>query len=101
MTSGVARVSLTQVLRRKGVTEFSYGWSYMLAWAGVGASLLTGILFLASARCLRREKKADQAKNMQYLMPVYPDKRQPPYGYAAYPGPYAYHHGSQYGPYGY
>ncbi|XP_037570912.1 transmembrane protein 114 [Dermacentor silvarum] len=88
------------ILRRKGVTDFAYGWSYMLAWAGVGTSLLTGILFLASARCLRREKKADQAKNMQYLMPVYPDKRQP-YGYAAYPGPYAYHHGSQYGPYGY
>ncbi|KAH9365433.1 hypothetical protein HPB48_010139 [Haemaphysalis longicornis] len=88
------------ILRRKGVTEFAYGWSYMLAWVGVGTSLLTGILFLASARCLRREKKADQAKNMQYLMPVYPDKRQP-YGYAAYPGPYAYHHGQQYGPYGY
>ena len=51
-----------------------------------------------------QEKRLEQTKNMQYLMPVYPDKRSP-YGlnYAyAYPGPYTYH-GSQYGmgPYAY
>ncbi|XP_022666399.1 transmembrane protein 114-like isoform X1 [Varroa jacobsoni] len=93
------------ILRRPGVTLFFYGWSYMLAWLGVAFSFLTGVLFLGSSHCLRREKDNEQAKNMQYLMPVYPDKRQPysGYGYAAYPGPYPpYHPGSQYSnPYGY
>lgn len=82
----------------KGMTDFYYGWSYILAWIGVGMSLLTGILFLCAARCLRQEKKVEQAKNMQYLMPVYPDKRQP-YGYS-YAHPY-YPPGTQYGSYGY
>lgn len=87
------------VLKQKGITEFFYGWSYILAWIGVGMALITSILFLSAARCVRHEKKAEQAKNMQYLMPVYPDKRQP-YGYGyAYPGPY--YQGSQYGPYSY
>ncbi|RWS29885.1 Claudin domain-containing protein 1-like protein [Leptotrombidium deliense] len=92
-----------EVLKQEGITEYIYGWSYILAWFGVGQCLTSAIMFLCSARCIRSEKRAEQAKNMQYLMPVYPDKRNP-YGYAyAYPGPYAYHHGSQYGigPYGY
>lgn len=92
-----------EVLKQRGITEFFYGWSYILAWIGVGMSLITAILFLSSARCVRHEKKAEQAKNMQYLMPVYPDKRQP-YGYGyAYPGPYYQGGpGSQYGgPYSY
>ncbi|XP_076309625.1 claudin domain-containing protein 1-like [Tachypleus tridentatus] len=75
------------VLKHKGYTTFYYGWSYILAWIGVGMCLLTAILFLGAAHCLRKEKKIEQAKNIQYLMPVYPDKRQP-YNYAAYPGPY-------------
>lgn len=89
------------VLKMNGVTQFYYGWSYILAWIGVGMCLLTAILFLSAACCVVHEKKVEQAKNMQYLMPVYPDKRQP-YGYGyAYPGPY-YTHGSQYGgPYSY
>jgi len=88
--------SWPQVLKLTGITESTYGWSYMLAWAGIGQCLLASVIFLSAARCIRSEKRAEQAKNMQYLMPVYPDKRNP-YGYAyAYPGPYAYH-GSQYG----
>lgn len=76
------------VLKQNGQTEFYYGWSYILAWIGVGMNLVAAILFLSGARCLRHEKKVEQAKNMQYLMPVYPDKRQP-YGYGyGYPGPY-------------
>lgn len=87
-------------LKNRSITEFYYGWSYILAWIGVGMTLMTSILFLSAARCLRHEKDVEQAKNMQYLMPVYPDKRQP-YGYGyGYPGPY-YYHGSQYGPYSY
>lgn len=42
----------------------------MLAWVGVAFSFLTGVLFLGSSHCLRREKDDEQAKNMQYLMPV-------------------------------
>lgn len=84
-----------QVLKQTGVTEFFYGWSYILAWIGIGQCLFAAILFLSAARCIRSEKRTEQAKNMQYLMPVYPDKRNP-YGmnYAyAYPGPY--HHLAQ------
>jgi len=86
-----------EVLKQPNVTEFFYGWSYILAWIGIGQTLLASIMFLSAARCIRREKRAEEAKNMQYLMPVYPDKRNP-YGYAyAYPGPYAYHGSPHYG----
>ena len=86
-----------EVLKESGVTEFFFGWSYCLAWAGVVLSLLASIIFLSAARCIRSEKSAEQAKNMQYLMPVYPDKRNPYAGYAAaayaaYPPPYSYPH---------
>ena len=64
------RFASPQILRRPGVTLFYYGWSYMLAWVGVAFSFLTGVLFLGSSHCLRREKDDEQAKNMQYLMPV-------------------------------
>ncbi|OTF77632.1 hypothetical protein BLA29_014347, partial [Euroglyphus maynei] len=92
------------VLKQPGVTEFYYGWSYIIAWIGISQLLVASIMFLSAARCIRSEKRLEQTKNMQYLMPVYPDKRSP-YGlnYAyAYPGPYTYH-GSQYGigPYAY
>lgn len=80
-----------EVLKVTGITQFSFGWSYILSWVGVAQCLLASIIFLSGARCIRREKRAEQAKNMQYLMPVYPDKRNP-YGYAyAYPPPYTYH----------
>lgn len=85
-----------QILKQHGVSDFYYGWSYILAWLGIGQCLIASFMFLGSARCIRSEKRAEHAKNMQYLMPVYPDKRNP-YGYAyAYPGPYSYH-GSSYG----
>ncbi|XP_063987603.1 uncharacterized protein LOC135167871 isoform X2 [Diachasmimorpha longicaudata] len=81
----------------------SYDWSYVVAWVGVGWSLVSAILFSAAAICLRGERMRDEAMNMQYLMPVYPQKQQ--YAYAGYPAPAAYpgpyYHGSQYGPYNY
>lgn len=94
--------SWPEVLKQPDIVSYTYGWSYILSWVGVGQCLLASIIFLSAARCIRREKRLEQAKNMQYLMPVYPDKRNP-YGYAyAYPPPYTYH-GSQYsaGPYAY
>ncbi|CAG9094509.1 unnamed protein product [Plutella xylostella] len=80
-----------------------YDWSYMVAWCGVGLALLSAILFSSAAICLRGEREREEALNMQYLMPVYPQKQQ--YAYAGYPPPQAYpgpyYHGSQYGPYNY
>lgn len=79
-------------------TDFKYDWSYILCWVGVGLALVSSILFSLAAVCLRNDKEREDAMNMQYLMPVYPQKQQAygPYGYAAYPGPAAYY-GSQYG----
>lgn len=79
-------------------THFRYEWSYIVSWVGVGMALCSSILFSLAAVCIRNDKEREEAMNMQYLMPVYPQKQQQygPYGYAAYPGPAAYY-GSQYG----
>ncbi|CAO1419021.1 unnamed protein product [Diamesa serratosioi] len=92
----------------KDNTRISYDWSYIVAWAGVACSLIAAILLSGSAVCLRSEREKEEQLNLQYLMPVYPQK-QPPYGYPPHgypqqqvyppPGPYAY--GNQYGPYNY
>merc|ERR1712018_660797 len=78
------------------LTDIRFDWSYIVAWVGVGMCLGSCILFFTAAMCIRSDKQREEAMNMQYLMPVYPQKGQPygPYGYAAYPGPY---YGSQYG----
>ncbi|XP_053607784.1 uncharacterized protein LOC128673747 isoform X1 [Plodia interpunctella] len=89
-----------EILRK--FARIRYDWSYMVAWCGVALSLLSAILFSSAAICLRGEREREEALNMQYLMPVYPQKQQYAYaGYppAAYPGPY--YPGSQYGPYNY
>ena len=82
----------------KSNTEFKYEWSYIVAWVGVAMALCSSILFSLAAVCIKNDREREEAMNMQYLMPVYPQKQQPygPYGYAAYPGPAAYY-GSQYG----
>lgn len=41
----------------------------MIAWIGVGFSLISSILFSCAAICLRREREKEEAVNMQYLMP--------------------------------
>lgn len=70
----------------KWATEGNYGSSYIVGWIGISGCLLAAILFITAARCARSEKRNEQAKNLQYLMPVYPDKRTPyAYNYA-YPG---------------
>ena len=56
-----------QVLREN--TIFSYDWSYIVAWIGVGWALVSAILFSAAAICLRGEREKEEAMNMQYLMP--------------------------------
>ncbi|XP_063235201.1 uncharacterized protein LOC134538107 isoform X1 [Bacillus rossius redtenbacheri] len=82
-----------------------YDWSYILAWLSAGFSFASSVVLFCAANCLRSERSVEKAKNVQYIMPVYPQKQQ--YAYAtsypapaaAYPGPY--YHGSQYGPYNY
>uniref|UniRef100_A0A6G1SEG3 Claudin domain-containing protein 1 n=1 Tax=Aceria tosichella TaxID=561515 RepID=A0A6G1SEG3_9ACAR len=70
----------------KYATETNYGWSYFIGWVGISGCLLAAIMFISAARCIRSDKRNEQAKNLQYLMPVYPDKRTPyAYNYA-YPG---------------
>nr|XP_036216113.1 uncharacterized protein LOC106624136 isoform X3 [Bactrocera oleae] len=86
-------------------TKVTYDWSYLIAWAGIGACLLAAILLSAAAICLRNEREKEEQLNLQYLMPVYSQK-QPPYPpYTSYPQPQIYpgpyYHGSQYGPYNY
>ncbi|XP_026473767.1 uncharacterized protein LOC113377609 [Ctenocephalides felis] len=85
-------------------TRVTYDWSYVVAWIGVGSSLVSAVLLSGAAVCLRGEREREEALNLQYLMPVYPQK-QGQYAYASYPAPQAYpgpyFHSSQYGPYNY
>jgi len=71
------------VLKQSGIVTTSIGWSYCLSWTGITLTLLSSLLFLCSAQCIRRQKRQEQNANMQYLMPVY-DKRNHPYGYYGY-----------------
>ncbi|XP_067006077.2 uncharacterized protein [Anabrus simplex] len=85
-------------------TSIRYDWSYILAWISVGFYFISSVFFFSAANFLRSERKAEKARNVQYIMPVYPQKQQYAYatgypGAGAYPGPY--YHGSQYGPYNY
>jgi len=86
----------------KDNTRIAYDWSYIVAWAGVASSLVAAILLSGAAVCLRSEREKEEQLNLQYLMPVYPQK-QAPYPYPQFPQMYPtpYYHGSQYGPYNY
>jgi hypothetical protein len=85
-------------------SSVSYDWSFYVGWLGVLTSALSFFLFLFGSCCLNSEKRDEQMSNMQYIMPVYPQKQQ--YAYAGYPvpahqaytGPY-YTTGSAYAPY--
>lgn len=78
-------IPIIQKQELKYGTETYYGWSYVVGWVGIVECLVAAIMFISAARCIRSEKRTEQAKNMQYLMPVYPDKRAP-YAYSyAYP----------------
>lgn len=50
-------------------TRISYDWSYICAWAGVAASLISAILLSGAAVCLRSEREKEEQLNLQYLMP--------------------------------
>lgn len=85
-------------------TRISYDWSYIVAWAAVACKLIAAILLSGSAVCLRSEREKEEQLNLQYLMPVYPQKQAayayppqnyPPYSQQIHPGAF---YGSQYGP---
>jgi len=79
-------------------SEFKYDWSYIVAWIGVGLSLMSAILLSLAAVCIRTDRDREEAERIHYQMPVYQKQQAAyggPYGYAGYP-PY---YGSQYGPY--
>lgn len=80
-------------------TRISYDWSYIVAWASVACKLIAAILLSGSAVCLRSEREKEEQLNLQYLMPVYPQKQAaysyPPYPQQVYPGAF---YGAQYGP---
>lgn len=80
-------------------TRISYDWSYIVAWAAVACQLIAAILLSGSAVCLRSEREKEEQLNLQYLMPVYPQKTAypyPPYPQQMYTTGAFY--GSQYGP---
>lgn len=60
-------LGINQILRDNA--RVWYDWSYIVAWCGVGLSLLSAILFSSAAICLRGEREREEALNMQYLMP--------------------------------
>ncbi|CRK94799.1 CLUMA_CG008293, isoform A [Clunio marinus] len=86
-----------QILKDK--TQISYDWSYIVSWAAVACMLIAAILLSGAAVCLRSEREKEEQLNLQYLMPVYPQKQPayayPPYPQQVYPGAF---YGSQYGP---
>ncbi|XP_044759895.1 uncharacterized protein LOC123317429 isoform X1 [Coccinella septempunctata] len=86
-------------------SDIMYDWSFVFGWLAVFSSLAAALMFFFASCCLSSEREKEQLSNVQYIMPVYPQKQQ--YAYAGYPvpqaqyaGPY-YTTGSAYGPYNY
>jgi len=72
-----------------------YDWSYLLAWVGTGMAGFSFCLFLGASQCMSAEQSVEQTKQMQYMMPVYPQKAQYAGGYGGYG--YGYNYPPQYG----
>jgi len=55
----------------KAASVWSYDWSYILAWIGVGWSMVAALLFSGAAVCLRGEGGLGypESQHMHYLMP--------------------------------
>ncbi|CAG9767421.1 unnamed protein product [Ceutorhynchus assimilis] len=87
-------------------TTTYYDWGFALGWLGVFSCLGGSLLFFFGSCCLQAEKDREQMDNVQYIVPVYPQKQQ--YAYAGYPvppqqysGPYYTTGSAAYGPYNY
>jgi hypothetical protein len=75
-----------------------YSWSFMLAWIGCGFALISSLFLFGGAASLRSERKKEEERQAQYLMPVYGNygEKQPPYYAHAYQGPYYYYNTNTY-----
>lgn len=58
-----------------------YGWSYVMAWLGVGLMLSSSFMFLCGAQCMRREKRHEKSQGTAYLVPIYAGPYNYPYSY--------------------
>jgi hypothetical protein len=54
----------------KAASLWSYDWSYMIAWIGVGAALISALLFSGAGICIRADLSSyPESQHMHYLMP--------------------------------
>lgn len=75
--------SWEQVLKQ--TTRFNYGWSYIVAWVGIGFILFAGIFMLFSYKAIKdEEERAFETKHAAYFQQCY-EKSLMPYSYG---GPY-------------
>ncbi|KAL1283721.1 hypothetical protein T4B_2254 [Trichinella pseudospiralis] len=56
-------------------TDISYGWSYMVAWIGVGFILISSISMLVAQKKMKDEERREtEGKPLPYMMPAYHEK---------------------------
>lgn len=54
-------------------TAFTLGWSYIIAWIGVGLAMVASVLFMGSAVCFKIEfRELEQREMMLRLQMAYP-----------------------------
>ncbi|VDD87024.1 unnamed protein product [Enterobius vermicularis] len=71
----------------KQATKFSYGWSYIVSWAGIGFILLASTFMLLSYKKIKEEEeRAVEVKHAPYMVSNYYDKTSAmvPYAYGTY-----------------
>ncbi|KAH7732271.1 hypothetical protein AAVH_01170 [Aphelenchoides avenae] len=77
----------------KQSTHQSYGWTYVLAWIGIGCIAFSAVFFLASWFALKREQENELESKHQAYFNSYCEKSMMPYTqpygtYNVYPTPY-------------
>uniref|UniRef100_A0A915C9F0 Uncharacterized protein n=1 Tax=Parascaris univalens TaxID=6257 RepID=A0A915C9F0_PARUN len=73
----------------KQTTRFSYGWSYVISWVGIGFILLACTFMLLSYKKIKEEEeRAFEVKHSSYMMPNLYEKSSAimPYTYGTYGG---------------
>jgi len=97
--------SWEQVLKQ--TTRINFGWSYIVAWVGIGFLLFAAIFLLLSWRAIKAEEESVyESKHAAYFQQYYDKSMVPvsyggPYanGYAGYYPPSSYYGHHQYGAY--
>ncbi|KAI1732117.1 PMP-22/EMP/MP20/Claudin tight junction domain-containing protein [Ditylenchus destructor] len=101
--------SWEQILRQ--TTRINFGWSYIVAWVGIGFIFFAAIFLLFSYKAIKdEEEQIYESKHAAYFQQYYDKSLVPvsyggnPYGYGYYPPPSTYYGHPSYGPsnyYGY